>query len=416
MSSGLPAPAETSSFQDFRTGLIHGALLGFLLFTAFLMARNTAVKDEAKLKKRLIREIGRYICSPTGTAGDKLIILSDHIFRGTLMKYQKVCLMVLLLAFVLITPACGAEVPEETTLTVADTEALPETTIMEATQPPEPTISHEAYLQQIRDALPKDGQRISASRGFALGIKPDGTVLWAGHDVSYEDQLSQWTDIVQVTCKGVFRCMGLKSDGTVVSTPMDLIGGDYGQTNIEGWTDITQISANEDLTVGLRKDGTIDAAGGGNPGPKWGRGAPVPQWTGIVKCIAKSSDSVLGITDQGLVVWDTANPYGVAFYETYAGLDQWEDIVDVASDSGYTIGIRKDGTVITGGMILDDAGENFTEAPHLDWKDIVSAAVHDHMLYGLQADGTVQMADAMLIDLDYETDPEYLKVKEWEDI
>ena len=41
----FPAPAETSSFQDFWTGFIHGALFGFLPFMVVLMAPNMACHE-----------------------------------------------------------------------------------------------------------------------------------------------------------------------------------------------------------------------------------------------------------------------------------------------------------------------------------------------------------------------------------
>ena len=53
----FPAPAGTSSFQDFWIGFIGGALVGFLLFMVILMVRNmAAMMDDAKLKKLFIEE------------------------------------------------------------------------------------------------------------------------------------------------------------------------------------------------------------------------------------------------------------------------------------------------------------------------------------------------------------------------
>ena len=53
----FPVPAGTGSFQDFWTGFIHGALVGFLPFMVVLMVRNMAVmEDDDKLKKLFIEE------------------------------------------------------------------------------------------------------------------------------------------------------------------------------------------------------------------------------------------------------------------------------------------------------------------------------------------------------------------------
>ena len=51
--------------------------------------------------------------------------------------------------------------------------------------------------------------------------------------------------------------MGLKSDGTVVAVGHDL----WGNCNVDGWTNIIQVTAGTDLTVGLKSDGTVVAVG-----------------------------------------------------------------------------------------------------------------------------------------------------------
>jgi hypothetical protein len=51
--------------------------------------------------------------------------------------------------------------------------------------------------------------------------------------------------------------VGIKADGTLVAVGLN----DYGQCNVSGWTDITQVAAGETHTVGLKADGTVVAAG-----------------------------------------------------------------------------------------------------------------------------------------------------------
>ena len=54
-----------------------------------------------------------------------------------------------------------------------------------------------------------------------------------------------------------FHTVGIKTDGTV------LAAGDiqYGQCQVEDWTDITAAAAGERHTIGLKKDGTVIAVG-----------------------------------------------------------------------------------------------------------------------------------------------------------
>ena len=51
--------------------------------------------------------------------------------------------------------------------------------------------------------------------------------------------------------------VGLKTDGTVVAVGWNA----FGQCNVYGWTNITQIAVNGDHTVGVKSDGTVVAVG-----------------------------------------------------------------------------------------------------------------------------------------------------------
>ncbi|MBO5557071.1 MAG: hypothetical protein J5927_07790, partial [Oscillospiraceae bacterium] len=51
--------------------------------------------------------------------------------------------------------------------------------------------------------------------------------------------------------------LGLRRDGTVVAAG----NNDYGQCQVAGWTDVIQISAGAGHAVGLKRDGTVLAAG-----------------------------------------------------------------------------------------------------------------------------------------------------------
>jgi len=50
--------------------------------------------------------------------------------------------------------------------------------------------------------------------------------------------------------------VGLQFDSTVAAVGLN----DYGQCNVGGWTNITQVAAGNYHTVGLKADGTVVAA------------------------------------------------------------------------------------------------------------------------------------------------------------
>jgi hypothetical protein len=64
-------------------------------------------------------------------------------------------------------------------------------------------------------------------------------------------------EVTPMVAAGGFFTVGLKSDRTVIAV------GDnsYGQCNVGGWTDITQVAAGGAHTVGLKTDGTVVAVG-----------------------------------------------------------------------------------------------------------------------------------------------------------
>ncbi|MCD8158000.1 MAG: hypothetical protein LUD77_03625 [Clostridiales bacterium] len=49
----------------------------------------------------------------------------------------------------------------------------------------------------------------------------------------------------------------LKSDGTVSATGYS----EYGQCDVEGWSDIAAVASGNSHTVGLKSDGTVVAVG-----------------------------------------------------------------------------------------------------------------------------------------------------------
>ena len=62
---------------------------------------------------------------------------------------------------------------------------------------------------------------------------------------------------IPVVAAGDEHTVGLKDDGTVVAVGWNA----YGQLDVDGWTDIVQVTAGEAHTVGLRDDGTVVAVG-----------------------------------------------------------------------------------------------------------------------------------------------------------
>lgn len=63
--------------------------------------------------------------------------------------------------------------------------------------------------------------------------------------------------LFETVSAGENHTIGLKKDGTVVSTTIYNSELDYGKTAVNGWGDMVAVSTGYFLTVGLKKDGTV---------------------------------------------------------------------------------------------------------------------------------------------------------------
>jgi len=175
--------------------------------------------------------------------------------------------------------------------------------------------------------------------------------------------------VSRVLAAGGFHTVGLKSDGTVVAVGYNA----YGQCNVGGWTDITQVAAGSDYTVGLKSDGIVVAVGDNN-----NRQCNVGGWTDITQ-VAAGGGHTVGLKSDGTVVAVGWNAYG----QCNVGSRSWTDIIQVAGGWGHTVGLKSDGTVVA-------AGDNaYGQCNVGGWTDIIQVSAGDWHTVGLRTDGTV---------------------------
>jgi alpha-tubulin suppressor-like RCC1 family protein len=164
--------------------------------------------------------------------------------------------------------------------------------------------------------------------------------------------------------------LGLKSDGTVVAV------GDnkYGRCDTKSWQDIIAIAAGKSHVVGLKPDGTVVSAGYNHFDE-----IKTDSWRDIV-AIATCFCNTAGLKSDGTVVVVGDNEYGQC--ET----NGWQDIIAITTTGTRTLGLKSDGTVVSVGS------KNDSKPDILNWRDIVAIAAFGST-FGVKIDGTVVVSN-----------------------
>ncbi len=179
---------------------------------------------------------------------------------------------------------------------------------------------------------------VAANINYVFGVDSEGKLLINTADTDGrvdKEILSQWEDLVAVEAGGEnfyqYRVVGLKKDGTVYTW----------NCNLNGWTDIAQVSVSDTDIIGLKKDGTVLSKGSVYMGKA--------NWEDIVQ-VSAGKGFVVGLKADRTVVAVGDNTYG------QCEVSNWTDIEMIAAGDGHTVGLRSDGTVLVAGLNL--FGEN----------------------------------------------------------
>ena len=214
----------------------------------------------------------------------------------------------------------------------------------------------------------RDGLNSTFSTGykFTVAVHNDGTAVGIGENKDGQIDVSDWEDIVSVSC-GARHTVGLKADGTVVAVG----NNEFGQCEVSDWKNIVAVDCAVNHTIGLRADGTVVATGNNNFGQ-----INVSDWKNIV-AVSTGSRNTVGLKSDGTVVVAGTNTAGQC--ET---LD-WKDVIAISQNENTVIGLKSDGTVMATGY--NGNGQSNIS----DWTDIVAISANDANIIGLKSDGTV---------------------------
>ena len=235
---------------------------------------------------------------------------------------------------------------------------------------------------------------VSAGWHHTVGLKSDGTVVAKGENNKRQCNVTNWENIVSVSV-GNYHTVGLKSNGTVVATKikmglLDIPYGsaveDKGQCDVTDWTDIVAVSAGDDHTVGLKSDGTVISTKYKGCKEYYYGQCDVQNWTDIV-AVSAGYNHTVGLKSDGTVV---ATKYigKEKDYHGQCGVQNWTDIVAVSAGYNHTVGLKSDGTVVATKYIGKEK-DYHGQCDVQNWTDIVAVSAGCQYTVGLKADGTV---------------------------
>lgn len=236
---------------------------------------------------------------------------------------------------------------------------------------------------------------IAAGDHFTVGVKSDGTVVTTMDDETLKrhhyEEVPSWTNIRSVAV-GMTTMLGLRQDGTVVA-----VGDGYaGACDVSDWTDIQEIRTNG-FSVGLRKDGTVVTAGHhertrreGDESIREDVRLDTSGWRDI-KQVGMSTDGVVGLSSDGTVLLAKLG-------EETQTLDYLAGAIQIACSSGGVMGLMPDGHVRVMGVHGMKEEDPFYACG--DWHDIAYiAGGPDGAFAGLMTDGTVVVSPQHEFDI-----------------
>lgn len=231
-------------------------------------------------------------------------------------------------------------------------------------------------------------------------VKSDGGVETAGFTVraGYEQYAARfWKDIRQLDA-GTTHIAGVKKDGTVVAA-----GNSHeGQCEVGEWTNVKQIAAGSGITVALLEDGTIISTDAE-------RAEELAAATDVMAIACGTlGESIYALKEDGTVEAYTAEE------ELKEGVKDWKNIKQIDGGLWYVVGLTEEGTVMFASVDknVDKCGRGDVE----DWTDIAYVAAGEYRTWGIKTDGTVISTEFYDPDQSLGKMPDFAETKEWTDI
>ena len=235
---------------------------------------------------------------------------------------------------------------------------------------------------------------VIACEGFTVGLRSDGTVLYAGDDTAAARNFSTWKDVVRLEKQGWLYIVGYQADGGICLQSFDPWGYSdlWTQEELSGWKGIRDLQIEYDFCAGLCSDGTVVLV---SRGPDISRymNNKISSWQNIVQIIG-GGYGLLGLRQDGGIEYagcseDSEENWGI---DSFIGL---QGIRELVNGEYGPYAIRYDGTIVPG-----DSG---------NFHGIKKLYFASDSMFGLRQDGTVAVYY-------YYDDPRLNEVASWRNV
>lgn len=232
------------------------------------------------------------------------------------------------------------------------------------------------YLAEIEGKLPVPKGQIAIARDFALVLNDNGHQTLIGDNDSF-CQLSTNEGIVKLAATFA-GYMALTRHGRIITSGKAREFERF--YYVEMLSNVKDVVATEGHTVVLFDDGTvesIDESGGWEDIPQHHK--VVKGWRDI-KQVAVGFSNIMGLTEAGKVLYHSVDGYtNTHFY------DNCSDVVQIDCCS-YYYGTDSSAVLYKDGTVFSDTFDGVKE-----WSDIIQISVGDRIIVGLKRDGTIEI-------------------------
>lgn len=232
---------------------------------------------------------------------------------------------------------------------------------------------------------------VATGEGFSIGLKRDGTVIeWSEKSATIGP-----SNVVAIAAAG-FTSLALKKDGAIAGWGSD--ASDEVQNPVPDITNAIAVAIGETAqgarNIALKKDGTV---------VYWGeetiyKDATPPVGLSNVVAIAVGSSHTLALKSDGTVIgWgfndvgqatgiSTTNASNISAGQVIIGGQILSNVASIAANHGYSLALKKDGTVVGWGRM---ANGFYPATVPAGLSNVVAIAAGDHFCLAITTNSAV---------------------------